>query len=167
MFSSCICSIAVYSQWLSSLVLPAAISGGGCGRRHYFPQPCNYLELYSLDGKKEKKDDGDCGSLPLGGCHGRWRCIPSEGEHPSFDGLSAVSSTMASAESGDRSNLTSSDSGQTARFGGGPPTGDDSFAMPVATGDAEVELPAIEDGDDSHVFEDSYMIAENVMASLT
>ena len=74
---------------------------------------------------------------------------------------------MASAEGGDRSNLTSSDSGQTARFGGGSHIGDDSFAMPVATGDAEVELPAIEDADDSHVFADSCMIAENVMASLT
>ena len=74
---------------------------------------------------------------------------------------------MASAEGGDRSNLTSSDSGQTARFGGGSPIGDDSFAMPVVAGDAEVELPAIEDGDDSQVFADSYMIVENVIAPLT
>ena len=74
---------------------------------------------------------------------------------------------MASAEGGGRSNLTSSDSGQTARFGGGSPIGDDSFAMPVITGDAEAELPAIEDGDGSHVFAESYMIADNVMASLT
>ena len=107
-----------------------------------------------MDGKKEKKDDGDCGVLPLVGRHGRWRCISSEGEHPSFYRLSAVISTMASAEGGDRFNLTSSDSGQTARFGGGSPIGDESFAMPVTAGDAEVELPAIEDGDDSHVFAD-------------
>ena len=74
---------------------------------------------------------------------------------------------MVSTEGGDRSNLTSSDSGQTARLGGGSPIGDDSFAMPVAAGDAEIELPAIEDGEDSRIFADSYMIAENVMASLT
>ena len=72
---------------------------------------------------------------------------------------------MVSTEGGDRSNLTSSDSGQTARLGGGSPIGDDSFAMPVAAGDAEIELPAIEDGEDSRIFADSYMIAENVMAS--
>ena len=70
---------------------------------------------------------------------------------------------MASAEGGDRSNLTSSDSGQTARFGGGSPIGEDSFAMPVAAGEAEIELPAIEDVGDGHLCADSYMIAENVM----
>ena len=69
---------------------------------------------------------------------------------------------MASTEGGDRSNLTSSDSGQTARFGGGSPIGEDSFAMPVAAGEAEIELPAIEDGDERHLFADSYMIAKNV-----
>ena len=74
---------------------------------------------------------------------------------------------MTSTEGGDRSNLTSSDSGQTARFGGGSPIGEDSFAMPVAAGEAEIELPAIEDGDDGHLFADSYMIVENVIASLT
>ena len=39
--------------------------------------------------------------------------------------------------------------------------------MPVAVGEAEIELPAVEDGDDSHLFADSYMIAESVMKSLT
>ena len=75
--------------------------------------------------------------------------------------------TVASTQGGDRSNLTSSDSGQTARFAGGPPVGEESFAMPVAVGEAEVELPAIEDGDDSHLFADSYLIADSVMKSLT
>jgi hypothetical protein len=74
---------------------------------------------------------------------------------------------MASTEGGDRSNLTSSDSGQTARFGGGSTAGEESFAMPVAAGEAEIELPAIEDGDDSHIDADSYVIAESVVASLT
>ena len=74
---------------------------------------------------------------------------------------------MVSTEGGDRSNLTSSDSGQTARFGGGSPIGEESFAMPVAVGEAEIELPAIEDGDDSHLFADSHLIAESVMKSLT
>ena len=69
---------------------------------------------------------------------------------------------MASGESGDRSNLTSSDSGQTARFGGGSPIGEDSFATPATMGGAEVELSAIEDGDDSRVFADSHMIAEMI-----
>ena len=41
--------------------------------------------------------------------------------------------------------MTSSDSGQAARFGGGSPIGDDYFAVPVVAGEAEVELPAIED----------------------
>ena len=63
--------------------------------------------------------------------------------------------------------MTSSDSGQTARFGGGSPTGEDSFAMPVAAVEAGIELPAIEDGDDGHLFADWYMIAENDVASLT
>ena len=74
---------------------------------------------------------------------------------------------MASTEGGDRSLLTSSDSGQTARFGGGSTAGEESFAMPVAAGEAEIELPAIEDGDDSHIDADSYVIAESVVASLT
>ena len=71
---------------------------------------------------------------------------------------------MVSTEGGDRSNLTSSDSGQTARFGGGSLVGEESFAMPVAVGEAEIELPSIEDGDDSHIYAGSYVIAENVVA---
>ena len=142
-------------------MLPAAI----VRRRWRPPVICLLLRIdlgakHSLDGKKREKSDGDSGSLPLD-IHSlrRGRCILSEGEHPSFD--------WSSAEGGDRSNLTLSDSGQAARFGGGSPIGDDYFAMPVVAGEAEVELPAIEDGDDSHIFADSYRIAENVMASLT
>ena len=73
---------------------------------------------------------------------------------------------MASAESGDCTKLTSSDSGQTARFGGGSPAGDDSFAAPATMSGVDVELPSIEDGDDSHACADSYVIADTVMTSL-
>ena len=171
MFSFCFCSTLPFAPmyiavWSSR---PRSCGGGFCRRQL---STCRALELgagLALDGKKERKRTTAIAVLYLliyittavGGVYHQKENIPRS------TGYQPYGSTMASAEGGDRSNLTSSDSGQTARFGGGSHIGDDSFAMPVATGDAEVELPAIEDADDSHVFADSCMIAENVMASLT
>ena len=57
--------------------------------------------------------------------------IITDGEHAAFNKLSTVSSTMTSAEIADQTNMTFSDNGRTARFGGGSPPGDDSFAAPT------------------------------------
>ena len=52
---------------------------------------------------------------------------------------------MASAESGNGSNLIS-------------PGGEGPFATPATTGNARIEMPAIEDVDESHLFADSCII---------
>ena len=74
----------------------------------------------------------------------------------SFDRSSAVISTMASVGSGDQSNVTSSDSGHAARFGGGSPVGDDSFAAPTMVTGPEVELQASEDAEEGPEFAQPY-----------
>ena len=92
----------------------------------------------------------------------------ADGEHLSLDRLSAVGSTMAAALSGEQSNLTSSDSVHTARFGGISPAGDDhSFAAPILVTGPEVELPAIEDAEEGREFAQSYLIADAVMNSFS
>ena len=73
---------------------------------------------------------------------------------------------MASAESRDQSNLTSSDSGRTARFGDGSPAGEEAFAVPTLTEGSREENPAIEDSVEGPEFAESYVIAEAVMRSL-
>ena len=62
---------------------------------------------------------------------------------------------MASAESRDQSNLTSSDSGRTARFGDGSPAGEEAFAVPTLTEGSREENPAIEDSAEGPEFAES------------
>ena len=73
---------------------------------------------------------------------------------------------MASAGSGDCSNLTSSDSGYIARFDEGFPIGDESFAAPSIVSGPELELQAIEDADECPGFAEPCVIVDTVMASL-
>ena len=73
---------------------------------------------------------------------------------------------MASAGSGEQSNMTSSDSVRTARFGGGSPVGDDSFAAPTMVTGPEVGVQAHENADEGPAFAQSYLIADAVMNSL-
>ena len=58
---------------------------------------------------------------------------------------------MASAGSGEQSNVSSSDSIHTARFGGGSPVGDDSFAAPTIVTGPRVEVQPTEDADGNPV----------------
>ena len=73
---------------------------------------------------------------------------------------------MASAESRDQSNLTSSDSGRTARFGDGSPAGEEAFAVPTLIEGSREENPAIEDSAEGPEFAESYVIGDAVMRSL-
>ena len=74
---------------------------------------------------------------------------------------------MASAGSADQSSCTSSDSGRTARFGGGSPTGDKAFAtLVVVSGPAEEPI-AIGDTTEGLEFVDAYFVADAATQSLT
>ena len=61
----------------------------------------------------------------------------------------------------------SSDSGRTARFGGGSPTGEEAFAAPTLVSGPEEGPMALEDSTEGPEFADSYIIADAVMQSLT
>ena len=69
----------------------------------------------------------------------------ADGEYLSFDRLSAVSTAIASAKSADQSSLASSNSGRTARFGGGSRLGDESCAAPTLVTGPQEERMALED----------------------
>ena len=74
---------------------------------------------------------------------------------------------MASTESRDQSNLASSDSGRTARFGDGSQAGEECFATPtLIEGAREEAKPALDDSVEGPEFAESYIIADVVMKSL-
>ena len=73
---------------------------------------------------------------------------------------------MTSTESRDQSNLASSDSGRTTRFGDGPPV-EECFAAPtMAEGAREEASPVHEDSIEGPEFAESYIIADDIMKSL-
>ena len=75
---------------------------------------------------------------------------------------------MASAGSGDQSNITSSDSGHTARFGGWSPVGgNEAFVAPTLVSGPDEEPVALEDVNGGPEFGNSYIIADAVMLSLS